>query len=182
LDKYSITQIAIDYARPIIGTTKVTYPGKLGSRRVAVKLFMDYEEGSGEPLDSDTLSQLEFDAYLKTYNSVVRPYIPEPLGVISNESHDKLLGLIVEWKASKVLSSLYGRVKVPQQHLADFQANLLKLPDDRLLDSDSLDEGNIGWNAKGLWLAEPRIETYLSPDAWISVVGRQITYLMQNYT
>lgn len=182
MDTIPINQLDVDYGIRKSGNTKFTYPGMFGARRVAVKLFRKFEAESRKPINSDSASRREFNDYDLTFNSSIQPYVPEPYKLITNEEETKLIGLIVEWRAGDILSSQYGRVKVPQQALFGFKERLLRLPSDRQLDFDSLAEANVGWDGGRLWLAEPQILSYESPDIWIGIASRQVERLLQDYT
>lgn len=182
MDTIPIDQLEIDYQIAKTGNTKRTYPGIFDGRKVAVKLFRKVEAESRKPIDADESSRLEFEAYARSYDSCIRPYVPEPLSLITDEKELRLIGLIVEWKAGDILGNLYGRVQVPRRNLLRFQRNLLKLPEDRHLAFDSLAEANVGWDGTELWLAEPQIQSYTSPEFWMGIVNRQIQRLLTDYS
>lgn len=182
LDTIPIDQLEVDFQNLKTGNTKRTYPGMFEGRKVAVKVFRKLEAESKKPINVDVASRLEFQAYSSAYDSCIRPYVPEPLGLITDEKELGLIGLIVEWKAGDILCNLYGRVQVPRKHLQKFHRNLLELPEDKHLAFDSLSEANVGWDGRELWLAEPQIVSYESPDIWVGIAGRQIKYLIEDYT
>lgn|GEM_PF-3502718 len=91
MDQISIEQLSVDFSQKTTGNTKVTYPGQLCSRKVAVKLFRKYEAESHKPIDANIASPLELAGYIRTFNSPIQPYVPEPLGTVTDEKRSRLM-------------------------------------------------------------------------------------------